>query len=100
MDKGWWVTWQDLFCHHDSGSFSSDVFRTLGCQWEEVQRKRTQGGKGLQKNIRVAIRVSGNKFRVTVLHVQWWLWSACGVLLEQWGGLFLARRNGGMKRTS
>lgn len=51
MDKLWWVTWQDLFCHHDSGSFSSDVFRTLGCQWEEVQQKRTQGGKGLQKNI-------------------------------------------------
>lgn len=87
-----------LCCHHDSGSFSSDIFRTLGCQWVEAEYKRAQRGKGLQKNILITNHVSENIFKMTILHVQWWLWSACGDLLMQWCGLSLARMR--MKRTS
>lgn len=86
-----------LCCHHDSGSFSSDVFRTLGCQWEETENKRKQREKGLQENIWVTNDVPGNKFGMTVLHGQGCLWSARGDLLEQWCGLFLARKRS-MKR--
>lgn len=87
-----------LCCHHDSGSFSSDIFRTLGCQWVEAEYKRAQRGKGLQKNILITNHVSENIFKMTIPHVQWWLWSACGDLLMQWCGLSLARMR--MKRTS
>lgn len=80
-----------LCCHHDSGSFSSDVFRTLGCPWEETENKRKQRGKGLQENICVTNDVPGNEFGMTMLHGQGCLWSARGDLLEQWCGLFLAR---------
>lgn len=44
-----------LCCHPDGGSFSSDIFRTLGCQWEVAEYKIHKEEKASRKTFKLLI---------------------------------------------